>query len=149
MKVSTKGRYGLRIMLDIALNGENGGCVSIKDIAAREQLSDKYLEQIISTLVKADLVSSVRGAKGGYKLKREAALISVADILKATEGSLAPMSCVENNDSCEKYCDCVFSFVWEEMYKAVMDTAGHITLSDIVERSRKLHTVNERKEEIL
>ena len=144
MKVSTKGRYGLRIMLDIAVNENDGGCVSIKDIAGREQLSDKYLEQIISALVKAELVSSVRGAKGGYRLRRNADAISVADILKATEGSLAPISCAEDNGSCERYCECVFSFVWEEMYKAVMETTGRITLGDIVRRSEEMHHEEKR-----
>lgn len=136
MKISTKGRYGLRIMLDIAVNGADGSCVCIRDIAGREQLSDKYLEQIINCLSKAGLVSSVRGAKGGYRLTRQPGDITVEDILIATEGTLAPMVCAEDSQSCDKYCDCVMTFVWQEMYDAVANAARRITLRDIVEKSR-------------
>ena len=138
MKISTKGRYGLRIMLVIALNGTDGSCVSIRDIAEREQLSDKYLEQIITSLSKAGLVSSIRGAKGGYRLTRQPDEITVEDILIATEGTLAPMECAENSHSCDKYCDCVMTFVWQEMYDAVAKAARRITLQNIVDRSSNM-----------
>lgn len=134
MKISTKGRYGLRIMTDIAVNA-NDGCVSLKDIAEREQLSEKYLEQIILLLSKEGLVKSVRGAKGGYHLTRSPDEITVEDILKATEGSLAPVACAEDNGRCENYCDCVTSFIWTKIYEATISVVSSITLSDLAKRS--------------
>ena len=140
MKISTKGRYGLRIMTDIAVNGKDG-LVSLKDIAAREHLSEKYLEQIINLLSKEGLVKSVRGAKGGYHLTRPAEEISVEDILKATEGSLAPVACAEDNGKCENYCDCVTSFIWTRIYEATIEVVSKITLKDLAERSRTIEKI--------
>lgn len=137
MKISTKGRYGLRIMTDLAVNG-NEGCVALKDIAEREHLSEKYLEQIINQLSKAGLVKSLRGAKGGYHLTREAEKITVEDILKATEGSLAPVACAEDNGKCQNYCDCVTSFIWTEIYKATIGVVSSITLKDLALRSSQI-----------
>lgn len=134
MKISTKGRYGLRIMTDIAVHGGEE-CVPLKDIAEREHLSEKYLEQIINLLGKENLVKSVRGAKGGYHLTRSAEKITVKDILMATEGSLAPVACAADNGCCENYCDCVTSFIWTEIYDAVIGVAEKITLKDLVEKS--------------
>lgn len=141
MKISTKGRYGLRIMTDIAQNGGNGCCVPLKDIAEREQLSEKYLEQIINLLSKNGLVQSVRGSKGGYHLTRTAGEITVEDILKATEGSLAPVACAADSGNCEYYCDCVTSFIWTEIYNAVIDVVSKITLADLVERSKTIEKI--------
>ena len=134
MKISTKGRYGLRIMTDLAVNGKEG-LVSLKDIATREHLSEKYLEQIINQLSKHGLVKSIRGAKGGYHLTRSPDEITVEDILKATEGSLAPVACAEDNGKCENYCDCVTSFIWTKIYEATIQVVSNITLSDLAERS--------------
>lgn len=134
MKISTKGRYGLRIMTDIAVNGKDA-CVSLKDIAERERLSEKYLEQIINLLSRENLVKSVRGAKGGYHLTRNPEEITVQEILTATEGSLAPVACAADNDCCENYCDCVTSFIWTEIYDAVVGVVSKITLKDLVEKS--------------
>lgn len=135
MKISTKGRYGLRVMTDIAVNGRKGELVSIKDIAEREQLSEKYLEQIVGALVKEGLLKSVRGARGGYHLTRSTEEITVEQILKATEGSLAPVACAEDKDKCENYCDCVTSFIWTEIYKATIGVVSSITLENLVQRS--------------
>lgn len=137
VKISTKGRYGLRIMTDIAVNGGEC-CVPIKDIAEREHLSEKYLEQIINLLGKENLVKSVRGAKGGYHLTRPPEEITVEDILLATEGSLAPVACAENNDRCENYCDCVTSFIWTEIYNSVIGVVRNITLKDLADRSLQI-----------
>ena len=93
MKISTKGRYGLRMMIDIAMN-QNEGPVSVRDIARRQSLSDKYLEQIITQANKAGLLKSIRGAGGGYQLSRPAKDISVGEILRVMEGSLSPVECV-------------------------------------------------------
>lgn len=135
MKISTKGRYGLRIMIDLAANGGDA-CVSIKDIAEREQLSDKYLEQIINLLSKKGLVKSIRGAKGGYLLTRPPEKITVEDILLATEGSLAPVACAADNDMCDKYCDCATSVIWSEIYDAIVGVVRNITLADLAERTK-------------
>ncbi len=145
MKISTKGKYGLRIMTDLAVFGKDG-CVSIKDIAARENLSEKYLEQIINLLSKHNLVKSIRGAKGGYLLTQEPIDITVEQILVATEGSLAPSACAENSDCCENYCDCVTSFIWAKMYEAVSEVVQHITLEDLA--NRKLGNINKSEQEI-
>lgn len=136
MKISTKGRYGLRIMIDLAVNGSDESPVSIKDIAEREQLSDKYLEQIINLLGKKELVKSIRGAKGGYLLSRPSNEITVEDILTATEGSLAPVACAENNEKCDKYCDCATSIIWSEIYNAIVSVVRNITLKDLTERTQ-------------
>ncbi len=138
MKISTKGRYGLRVMADIANNGKDGTPVAIKDIAEREHLSEKYLEQIVGSLVKDGLLRSVRGAKGGYHLTHSAEEITVEEILRATEGSLAPVACAEDNGKCENYCDCLTSFIWTEIYKATIAVVSSITLRDLAERSSTL-----------
>lgn len=135
MKISTKGRYGLRIMIDLAYSGEDT-CMSIKDIAEKEQLSDKYLEQIINLLSKKGLVKSVRGARGGYLLTRKPEDITVEDILLATEGSLAPVACAADNDMCDKYCDCATSVIWSEIYKAIVGVVRNITLADLAEKTK-------------
>lgn len=137
MKISTKGRYGLRIMTDLAVNGTDG-CVSLKDIAEREHLSEKYLEQIVNQLSKAGLVKSLRGAKGGYHLTKSPEEITVEEILKATEGSLAPVACAEDNGKCVNYGDCVTSFIWTEIYKATTAVVSRITLRDLAERSSQI-----------
>lgn len=134
MKISTKGRYGLRIMTDLAVNAE-GCCVSLKDIAEREHLSEKYLEQIINLLSKQGLVKAVRGAHGGYHLTRQPEKITVEDILMATEGSLAPTICAEDKGRCENYCDCVTSFIWTQIYEATLSVVSSITLRDLADRS--------------
>ena len=138
MKISTKGRYGLRVMTDIAVNTEQGGLVSLKDIAEREHLSEKYLEQIVGALVREGLLKSVRGARGGYSLTAEPEKITVEQILRATEGSLAPVACAEDNGKCASYGDCVTSFIWTEIYKATIGVVSSITLKDLAERSLQI-----------
>lgn len=131
MKISTKGRYALRLMLDLAMNGENN-VVRIKDIAERQQISDKYLEQIISVLNKAGYVRSTRGPQGGYSLRKAPEEYTVGDILRLTEGSLAPVACVEEEGSCESEVDCVTVEVWKRLNQAISDVVDHITLADLV-----------------
>ena len=121
-------------MIDIAAHSGDDA-VSVKDIAERQQLSEKYLEQIINPLGKSGLVKSTRGAKGGYRLTRPAEEITVRNILEATEGSLAPVSCAEDSSQCENYCDCVTSFIWTEIYNATIKVVESITLADLVKRS--------------
>jgi Rrf2 family protein len=132
MRISTKGRYALHLMLDLAINN-TGEPVSLKDIARRQEISDKYLEQIISVLNKAGYVKSVRGAQGGYILTRKPAEYTVGMILRLTEGSLAPVSCVEENNSCEKMSDCVTVMIWKRLNEAINEVVDSITLEDLVD----------------
>lgn len=133
MKVSTKGRYALRMMLDLAQN-KSGDPISLKDIAARQGISDKYLEQIISILNKAGYVRSIRGAQGGYLLRREAGDYTVGMILRLTEGSLAPVFCVDGDGTeCERHDNCATAIVWDKIHKAINDVVDNITLQDLID----------------
>lgn len=133
MKISTKGRYALRLMLDLAMNDENN-VVRIKDIAARQEISDKYLEQIISILNKAGYVRSTRGPQGGYALKKRPEDYTVGMILRLTEGSLAPVACVEEDAlTCTRETECATVEVWKRLNQAISDVVDHMTLADLLE----------------
>lgn len=133
MKISTKGRYALRLMLDLATYN-TGEPVSIKDIAKRQQISEKYLEQIIAVLNKAGFVRSVRGAQGGYVLKKDPKEYTVGMILRQTEGDLSPVSCIgEEGTPCERKGTCVTVRIYEKINDAVNGVVDHITLSDLLE----------------
>lgn len=133
MKISTKGRYALRLMLDMAVNG-NGELVRIKDIAARQDISDKYLEQIISALNKAGFVKSIRGPQGGYRLTREPEQYTVGMILRITEGNLAPVACLEDDtNECSRQGGCVTLVLWKKLDEAIKGVVDTITLADLVE----------------
>ena len=136
MKISTKGRYALRLMLDLAVHSEKGQPVSLRDVARRQQISDKYLEQIVTPLAKAGLVRSVRGAGGGYLLNRAPADYTVGEILRPLEGDLAPVECATNSGYCERCNECVTVELWQEIYRAVSSVVDHTTLADLVERYR-------------
>lgn len=132
MKISTRGRYALRLMLDLAVYN-TGEPISLKDVARRQQISEKYLEQIISLLNKAGFVRSVRGAQGGYMLKRDPAEYTVGMILRLTEGDLAPVSCVgAESVACERMQECVSVRVWKQINDAVDQVVDGITLADMV-----------------
>lgn len=133
MKISTKGRYALRLMLDIAVNS-NGNPVNLKDIAARQDISDKYLEQIISTLNKAGLVRSIRGAQGGYVLTKTPGEYPVGVILKATEGDLSPVACLAgDSNTCERVEYCTTVKLYKMLDDAIKGVVDKVTLADMVE----------------
>lgn len=135
MKVSTKGRYGLRAMVELAANNADE-FVSLKVIANNQQISENYLEQLFSALKKAGLVISTRGSQGGYKLAKPAESISVGDILTALEGDLAPVDCVLGNNNtkkCNKAEICITKQVWQKVYDAVKDTVESISLKQLAE----------------
>lgn len=133
MKISTKGRYALRLMLDLAIYN-TGVPISLKDVAKRQQISEKYLEQIISLLNKAGFVRSVRGPQGGYMLTKEPREYTVGKILRLTEGDLAPVRCVEAGGiECERREGCVTVRIWEQLNEAINGVVDHITLADMVE----------------
>ncbi len=132
MKISTKGRYALRLMLDLAVYN-TGEPVSLKDVARRQEISEKYLEQIISLLNKAGFVRSIRGAQGGYLLTKNPEEYTVGAILRLTEGDLAPVSCVGiGNTECERKDSCVTVRIWEKMNEAINGVVDHVTLADMV-----------------
>ena len=133
MKISTKGRYALRLMMDLAENN-TGSPISLKDVAKRQDISDKYLEQIISILNKAGYVRSVRGAQGGYMLKMEPQNYTVGMILRQTEGSLAPVACIEDDEIvCDRQQQCVTSIGYKKINDAISGVVDNITLQDLVD----------------
>ena len=134
MKLSTKGRYGLKAMLDLAVNSGDGQ-VSLKSIAERQEISENYLEQIFAVLKKEGLVKSIRGSQGGYVLSQEAAKITAGDILRALEGSLAPVDCVLEEDpaECERSQYCVTRIIWARIRDSINQVVDSISLQDLVE----------------
>ena len=136
MKISTKGRYALRMMLDFALHP--GECTKIKDVAARQQISEKYLEQIVTILNKAGYVKSVRGAQGGYYLSMSPSQYTIGMILRLTDGSLSPVDCAENGmNSCGRAGYCAANGVWKRLNDAINSVVDSITLEDMVNDYKK------------
>lgn len=138
MKVSTKGRYGLRAVLDIAVNGDVEA-VALSTIAERQSISISYLEQLIAKLKKAGIVTSTRGAKGGYILAKPASEISVGEILRALEGNLDPVDCAEivgGESTCHASDVCVTKYVWKRISDSISSAVDGLMLSELVEESR-------------
>lgn len=131
MKISTKGRYALKIMLDLAKNEKEGEYVSLSDISNRQELSFKYLEAIVSALYKADLLDSRRGKSGGYRLKRDPSEYTVGGILKATEGSLAPVSCLDG-EKCSREASCLTLPLWRALDELTDRYLESVTLADVL-----------------
>ena len=138
MKLSTKGRYGLRALIDLAQYSSEAP-VSSTSISARQGISERYLEQLVSMLKKAGLVSSVRGAGGGYILAKDMSEISVGDILRALEGNLEPVECagLEPDGECQASDMCVTKYVWQRINESISQTVDEIMLDQLVEESRK------------
>lgn len=133
MKISTKGRYAVRLLLDIAMNDEVEP-VRLKDTAERQDISMKYLEQIISILVRAGYVKSIRGPQGGYRLTKEPKDYTVGMILRQVEGSLAPVSCLDDAvNTCERQAECVSLRIWMELNDAINGVVDKYTLQDLIE----------------
>ena len=143
MKISTKGRYGLRAMIDIAQYSEIEP-VSISSIALRQGISEGYLEQLVTKLKKADLIRSIRGAGGGYVLAKETEDISVGDVLRALEGSLEPVECSANspNESCEAAGSCVTKYVWQKINDSINRTVDEMKIKELVEESKRVKSDN-------
>ena len=133
MKISTKGRYALRLMLDLAVQSGDSA-VPLRDVAERQEISDKYLEQIVTQLARGGLVRSVRGAGGGYLLTRTPEEYTVGEILRQLEGNLAPVSCVSGGSCCGRADRCVTLEVWQQIQDAVDGVVDNITLADLVKR---------------
>lgn len=133
MRISTKGRYATRLMLDLALHYDCG-FTPLKQISQRQNISDKYLEQIITQLSRAGYVTSARGAQGGYHLAKRPEEYTVGDILRTTEGSLAPVACLDGNADCTMAKACVTAEIWAKIEEAVNHVVDNITLADLVRK---------------
>lgn len=129
MKISTRGRYGIRMMLSLALTYEEGP-ISLKSIAVEQGISEKYLEQIINPLTKAGIVKSFRGARGGYTLTQHPAEITAGEILRVLEGSLSPVDCVDSQN-CPNSDTCVSLSLWKKMKDALDEVVDNVTLEDM------------------
>ena len=138
MKISTKGRYGLRAVLDIAMHADSEA-VALSSIATRQHISISYLEQLISKLKKAGIVNSIRGSQGGYVLARPAEEISVGDILRCLEGNLNPVQCSEIlGGSCAGSDVCVTKFVWKRISDSINQAVDGLMLSELVAEGQHL-----------
>ena len=132
MKISTKGRYALRVMIDLAQHQEMG-MISLKDIAARQEVSMKYLEMIVGILLKEEFVVSQRGKAGGYKLAKSPSQYSIGSILRVAEGSLSPVQCIEQGIvNCEKAADCITLPLWRELDAVIDRFLESVSLEDLI-----------------
>ncbi len=142
MKISTKGRYALRLMLDLAEH-RGDGFIALKEIAQRQNISKKYLEQIIPMLNTPELLQTNRGFQGGYRLSQPPEYYTVGMILRLTEGSLAPVAClVQQPNTCERAENCPTLFIWEGLNKTITQYLDSITLQDIIDRQNESYSNN-------
>ena len=134
MLISTKGRYALRVMIDLAEH-QTDGFIPLKEIAQRQEISEKYLESIIKLLVKARLLNGLRGKGGGYQLTKRPEQYTVGHILRLTEDSLAPVSCLEENaGACPRAAECRTINLWQGLNQVINDYLDHITVADLMRR---------------
>ena len=139
MQISTRGRYALRIMLDLAIYGK-GELVKVKDIAVRQEISEKYMEQIISVLKKAGYVKSIRGAQGGYMLAKQPEEYTAGMVLRLTEGSMAPVACLEDEvNECYSAGQCVTLRLWKMLDDAIEQVIDKVTLADMIVWYEEMH----------
>ena len=138
MKISTKGRYGLRAFIDLARYSEEGP-VSINSIAQRQNLSEGYLEQLMAKLKKAGLVKSLRGSGGGYVLAKDASEVSVGDVLRALEGNMELVTCAafHEAEACGLEKTCVTKYVWQKINESILSTIDETKIDTLVEQSRQ------------
>ena len=144
MKLSTKGRYGLRAAVDLALYAKEEP-ISISNIAAKEGLSESYLEQLFAKLKKAGIVHSIRGTNGGYQLARPASEITVGNVLRALEGNMVVVDCPYNEEACAKFGSCVTKYVWKRINNSISETMDAMTLEEIIHNAEKLSEDNKDK----
>ena len=141
MKLSTKGRYGVKAMVELALN-QGKDPISIKTISKRQNISEYYLEQLFAQLRKAKLIISIRGAQGGYVLGREPKDITVADVINVVEGPVEISSCI-NNDDCTNSDGCVTRLLWEKIKKSIDEVMTSISLQDMVDDYNEIQRKNQ------
>ncbi len=138
MRFSTRGRYGVQIMLDLALHNAEGP-ISLKSVAERQKLSENYLEQLVPELRKAGLVKSVRGSQGGYVLAKQPEDINIGDVIRVLEGPIAPVECTNQTgtDCCEKTQFCVTREVWVKVSDSINNVVDSISLADLLKAAEK------------
>jgi Rrf2 family protein len=142
MKVSTKGRYAIRFMLDLATHN-TGAPVRIKDVASRQGISDKYLEQVVATLNKAGYVRSIRGPQGGYVLTHDPADYTMGMILRLTEGDMVPVACLADEvNQCDRADNCTTLHFWKKLDDAISSVIDHTTLADLMEEELSMSADN-------
>lgn len=137
MKLSTRGRYGIHAMYELAVN-YGGSPMSIKAIAEKQDIPEAYLEQIIAVLRRDELVTSVRGAQGGYSLSRRPEEITVGDVLRSLEGGLKLVDCLMEEDACGKSCACPTRVVWKKLSDGMNEIVNGITLKDMITEYERL-----------
>lgn len=144
MKLSTKGRYGLRAVLDLAMYGSSENAVALSAIAERQNISISYLEQLIAKLKKSGIVNSIRGAQGGYILAKAPEEISVGEVLRVLEGDLNPVDCseLEGNNQCSGSDLCVTKYVWKRISDSINSAVDDLMLSELVEEGERLRKTN-------
>lgn len=136
MKISTKGRYALRLMIELA-KFDQSSPVRLKELAERQNISEKYAEQIIGLMRRGGVVSARRGTQGGYELAKSPKDITVGTILRLTEGDLSPVPCMENNGvPCERKYSCATYHLWEKLKESINSVVDHITIADLAEMDR-------------
>lgn len=135
MKISTKGRYAVRLMLDVAVYGADKN-VSMRDVAERQNISMKYLEQIVSQLAKVGYLKSIRGAQGGYRLTKKPSEYTIGDILRTTEGALSPVACLDDEvNQCPRAGQCPTIDFWQGLYDTVNNYVDSVTLADLINKN--------------
>lgn len=142
MKLSTKSRYGLRILVQIAAESETKTAVKGKAVAASQNISEAYLEQIMIPLKNAGFVKTVRGCNGGYALNRKAENITVLDVIELFEGKMQLVKCVGEENACERAGICTVSAVWEHLSEIIRNEASRITLAELAEKERKINKMD-------
>lgn len=142
MKISTKGRYALRMLLDLAEHSSDG-FIPLKDIAQRQGISKKYLEQIVPILNKSDILKTNRGFQGGYMLAKSPNQYTVGEILRLTEGSLSPVACLDQTPiECKKSNECPTLPIWQGLNKVINDYLNSITLQNVLDKQRERYSNN-------
>lgn len=142
MKLSTRGRYGIHAMYELAAN-YGGSPVSIKSVAEKQNIPEAYLEQLIAVLRKDELVVSIRGAQGGYRLSRPPEEITVGDVLRSLEGGLKLIDCLEEEESCGKSCACPSRIVWKKLSDGLNAIVDSITLRDMIDEYKRTQAQGE------
>ena len=141
MKISTKGRYGLRILLDLAVH-DNGEPRLIRDIAESQQISEKYISRLIVDLRRAGMVRSIRGAKGGFKLARQPRELTVLDIVEVMEGPMSIVDCVRKPEKCSRFGNCATRNIWDQLNSDIRDSMRKITLQQIIDNYNRQNAEN-------